>query len=244
MNRRLIGTSRGVCLTEVMIALAAGAVVLAATLQSLDHFQHRLSRQHAGAARTQDLRIGLRILDEEVRLAGTASAPSEAPVRAAGEQEISFTANLGGLVTTLAEPVSSLQQDLPVMDGADWAKGKRVLLCDRDRCAESQLARDGRAHTLSVTNPLGYDFAAGSEVRLVNQVRYYLKTDRRGTASVMREVDGGANTLIGEVTRFRLRYFDRDGAQTVDPGRVSLVQIEAAAGGGQAVVRNVWVRGQ
>jgi hypothetical protein len=243
MNR-LIGTSRGVCLAEVMIALAAGAVVLAATLQSLDHFQHRLSRQHAGAARTQDLRIGLRILDEEVRLAGTASSPSESPVVVAGEQEISFTANLGGLATTLAEPVSSLQQDLPVTDGTDWAKGKRVLVCDRDRCAESRLARDGRARTLSVTNPLGRDFAAGSEVRVANQVRYYLKTDRKGATSVMREVDGGASTLIGEVKQFRLRYLDRDGARTVDPSRVALVQIEAAAGNGHAVVRNIWVRGR
>ncbi|MGH7259982.1 MAG: PilW family protein [Nitrospiraceae bacterium] len=244
MNHLPIGTNRGVCLAEVMIALAAGAVVLTATLQSLDHFQHRLSRQHAAAAQTQDLRIGLRILDEEVRLAGTASPPSEAHLQIAGEQEIAFTANLGGLVTTLAEPVSSLQQDLPVVDGADWPKGKRVLVCDRDRCAESRLARDGRKRTLNVTSPLGHDFAAGSDVRVANQVRYYLKTDPKGTASVMREVDGSANTLIGEVGRFRLRYVDREGARTADPSRVVLVQIEAAAGGGHAVVRNVWLRGR
>lgn len=244
MNLRPIGNSRGVCLAEVMIALAAGTVVLAATLQSLDHFQHRLWRQHEAAAQTQDLRIGFRILDEEVRLAGTASPPAEAPVQMAGEQEIAFTANLGGLATTLAEPVSSLQQNLPVVDGTDWAKGKRVLVCDRNRCAESRLARDGRKRTLEVTDPLGHDFAAGSDVRVANQVRYYLKTDRKGTASVMREVDGGASTLIGEITGFRLRYLDRDGMRTADPSRVALVRIEAAAGGGHAVVRNVWVRGR
>ncbi len=244
MNRQLTGTSRGVCLAEVMIALAAGAVVLTATLQSLDHFQHRLSRQHAAAAQTQDLRVGLRILDEEVRLAGTASPPAEAPIQISGEQEIAFTANLGGLVTTLAEPVSSLQQDLPVVDGADWPKGKRVLVCDRDRCVESRLARDGRVRTLNVTSPLRYDFAAGSDVRIVNQVRYYLKTDRKGAASMMREVDGSASTLIGEVGRFRLRYLGRDGARTADPSRVALVQIEAAARDGHAVVRNVWLRGR
>ncbi len=244
MNRRSIGGSRGVCLAEVMIALAAGAVVLAATLQSLDHFQRRLSRQHETAAKIQDLRIGLRILDEEVRLAGTASPPSEAPIQISGEQEISFTANLGGLATTLAEPVSSLQQDLPVVDGTDWTKGKRVLVCDRDRCAESRLARDGRKRMLDVTSPLGRDFAAGSDVRVANQVRYYLKTDRKGTTSVMREVDGGATTLIGEITRFQLRYLDRDGAKTADPSRVAFVQIEAAAGNGHTVVRNIWVRGR
>ncbi len=244
MNRRLIGTSRGVCLAEVMIALAAGAVVLTATLQSLDHFQHRLSRQHRAAAQTQDLRIGLRILDEEVRLAGTASPLSEAPVQIAGEQEIVFTANLGGLVTALTEPVSSLQLDLPVEDGTDWPKGKRVLVCDRDRCAESRLLRDGRKRTLNVTSPLGRDFAAGSDVRIVNQVRYYLKTNPKGTASVMREVDGGASTLIGDVERVMFRYIDRNGARTADPSRVALVQIEAAAGGGHAVVRNVWLRGR
>lgn len=245
MNRRPIGNCRGVCLAEVMIALAAGAVVLAATLQSLDHFQHRLSKQHVAAAQAQDLRIGLKVLEDELCAIGTGSSALEPPLSVTGRQEIEFAANLGGLVTTLTNAVSSIQQDLPVMNGTDWPKGKRILVCDRERCAEGRLARDGRARTLNVAGPLGHDFAAGSEVRVANRVRYYVKADQDGIARVMREVDGGANPLIGEIARFQLGYFDRAGAPTTDPSRVARVRIEAAVGDGRnAVVRDVAWRGR
>ncbi|MSR25037.1 MAG: hypothetical protein EXR96_08110 [Nitrospiraceae bacterium] len=245
MNDRSIGNCRGVCLAEVMIALAAGAVVLAATLQSLDHFQHRLSKQHVTAAQAQDLRIGLKVLEDELRAIGTGSSPAEASLSITDRQEIEFAANLGGFVTTLTNAVSSLQQDLPVVNGTDWPKGKRILVCDRERCAEGRLARDGRARALSVAGPLGHEFAAGSEVRVANRVRYYVKTDQDGTARVMREVDGGANPLIGEIAKFQLCYFDRNGAATTDPFRVTRVRIEAVVGDARnQVIREIGFRGR
>lgn len=245
MNRRQTGNCRGICLVEVMIALAAAAVVLAATLQSLDHFERRLSKQHVAAARTQDLRIGLKVLEDELRMIGTGSALSGTPVQAVGQHEIEFAANLGGQVTALTDTVSSAQQELPVLNGTDWPKGKRVLVCDREHCAEGRLARDGRARALSLMGPLGSDFAPGSEVRVINNVRYYVKADRTGTPRLMREVDGGANPLIGEVARFQLSYFDRNGAQTVDPSRVARVRIEAAVKEERIpVIRDVGVRGR
>jgi hypothetical protein len=244
MNCRSIENCRGVCLAEVLIALTAGAVVLAATLQSLDHFQHRLSKQHVTAAQEQDLRIGLKVLEDELRVAGTGFSPSDAPVQVAGRQEIEFAANLGGLVTRLTEAVSSAQQELPVANGTDWSKGKRVMVCNGERCAEGRLAHDGRARMLSMMGPLGQDFEAGSEVRVVNRVHYYVKTDGNGTARVMREVDGGANPLIGEIARFQLGYFDRDGVPTTDPSRVTRVRIEATVGEGRnQVVRDIGFRG-
>jgi hypothetical protein len=228
-----------------MIALAAGAVVLAATLQSLDHFQHRLSKQHATASQEQDLRIGLKVLEDELLAAGTGVSPSGAPLSLTGRQDIEFAANLGGLVTRLTEAASSAQQELPVENGTGWSKGKLILVCDRERCAEGRLARDGRARTLSMMGPLGQDFEAGSEVRVVNRVRYYVKEDGNGAARVMREVDGGTNPLIGEVARFQLGYFNRDGVPTTDPSRVTRVRVEAAVGEGRTpVVRDIGFRGR
>lgn len=245
MNRLTIGNCRGVCLAEVMIALAAGAVVLAATLQSLDHFERRLSKQHVAAAWAQDLRIGLKVFEDDLRAIDAGASPSDTPLYVTGREDIEFTANLGGLVTTLTDTVSSTQQDLPVVNGTDWSKGKRIFVCDRERCTEGRLARDGRKTLLSVAAPLGRDFTAGSEVRVANRVRYYVKRDRNGIARVMRDVDGGANPLIGEIARFQLGYFDRAGAPTTDPSRVARVRIEAAVGGNRnAVVRDIGFRGQ
>jgi len=219
---------RGVCLAEALIALAAGAVVLAATLQSLEHFERRLSKQHGAAAQRQDLRVGLKVLEEDLRAAG-AAAPSGSPVSIAGPEQLEFSANLSGLVTTLTAGVSAAQQNLPVSNGAGWPKGKRILVCELERCVEGRLARDGGRTSLSLAAPLGRDVPAGSEVRLLNRVRYFVKRERNGSARVMREVDGGANPLIGEVERFQFRYLARDGAPTVDPSQVVCVRIEAAA---------------
>jgi len=245
MNHRPIRNCRGTCLAEVLIALAAGAVVLSATLQSLSHFEKQLSAQHRTVAQTQDVRIGLTIVADELRLAGTASPPTGAPVLAAGRQDIAFVANLGGLVTTLTESVPAGRQELPVVNGTDWPKGKRVIVCDREHCVESRLARDGRRRVLNLTEPLGRDATVGSDVRVVNQVRYYLGADRTGKTSVMRDVDGGANPLIGNVERFEFTYFDRDGRPTHDPLRVTRVRIEAAVGESRTTtVRDVGLRGR
>jgi hypothetical protein len=230
MNRLPPGSDAGVCLIEVMIALAAGAVVLAATLQSLGHFERRLSTQHVAAAQAQDLRIGLKVLEDDLRAIGTGPVSPDAPLSVAGRQEIEFAANLGGLVTTLTAPVSSIQQELSVADGAGWPKGKQVLVCDREHCAGGRLARDGQKARLSIMTPLGREFEAGSEVRVVNRVRYYVKMEPNGPARLMRDVDGGVNPLIGDIARFQFSYHNRDGARTTDPSRAVRVRVEAAVG--------------
>lgn len=245
MIRQPAPNSRGVCLVEVIIAMAVGLVVFMATLQSLDHFERRLSMQHVAVARAQDLRIGLRVLEDDVRTAGAASWPSEPPLTTAGPQEVEFDANLGGLVTTLTAPVSSGQQELPVTSGAGWPKGKRILVCDRQGCVEGRLARDGRQAQLNLAEPLGRDVAAGGEASVINHVRYYVKTERDGTRRLMRSVDGGANPLIGEITRFHLTYLDRDGVPTTDPSRVVSLRVEAAVGGEPVpVVQDIGLRGR
>lgn len=233
----------GICLAEFMIAMAAGAVVLSATILTLNHFQHRLLNQHDTMARHQDMRIGLRVMEAELRVAGSGAALSEQAVLKADPQEIKFLANLDGLITTLTEPVSASQQELKVGGGSDWPKGKRIVVCGADRCAESRLAHDGRRRALSLTSPLGQDFPTGSAVFVSNQVRYYVGRDRRGGTTVMRQVDGGANPLVGDVARFRLRYLDRDGKPTQDAGRVSRVRMEIAVGDGrQVLTREVGLR--
>lgn len=238
---------RGLCLLETMVALAAGAMVLSATIQALSHFERRLWGQLDTMARHQDLRIGMRIMEEELRLAGTSTALPEAgpstAVLNAGSQEIVFAANLDGLTATVTQPAVPGQQGLTVNDGSAWPKGKQIVVCGGEHCAESRLARDGRSTSLSLTGPLGHAFPVGSTVAVSNQVRYYLKQDGRGRATLMRQVDGGANTLVGDVASFRLRYVDREGMPTQEPARVARVRMELAVGdGGRVFVSEVGFR--
>jgi len=226
----------GICLAEAMIAMAAGVVVLSATIQTLNHFQQKLWAQHDAIAHHQDLRVGMGVMEAELRVAGAAAPAIGTGLLRAEPQEVEFLANLAGLVTTLSSPVSSSQDELPVGDGSDWPTGKQLLVCTEDRCAEGRLARDGRPHRLSLTEPLGQAFPAGSSVAVSNLVRFYVRKDQNGTTSLMRQVDGGASTLIGDVTWFRLVYLDPEGKRTQDPTRVARVRVEVSGGGDRRVL--------
>ena len=222
--------SRGVCLLEILIAIAAGFVVVSATLQTLDQFGGRFVDQLETMARHQDQRLGVRVLQEELRLAGTGAFEGQPPLLTAGSQDIAFLANLDGRRTILTGAVSAMEQTLPVLDGSDWRKGKHAVVCADDRCARAELAHDGQRNALTLVAGLGQAFPAGSEVFMSNHVRYYVATGVQGKATLMREVDGGANSMVGEVSAFTLSYVDQRGRPTVIPADVGRVRMEMVVG--------------
>ena len=235
----------GICLAEVMVAMAAGAVILSTTFHALTLFESKLTTQQDAMSRHQDQRLGLHVLEEELRLAGTGMPTDSPAISSLGIQEIEFTANLDSLTTVLTEPASALQQDLLVLNGSNWNQGKHVVICSADHCAEGLLMRDGRRTSLSLAAPLGVAFPAGSEVSVSNRLHYYVGAASGGKKNLMRQVDGGANTIIGDVTKFQLSYFNRQGQLTSDAASVSRVRIDLAVGHDrQGVVSEVGVRGR
>lgn len=241
MAHRLLGDNRGVCLAELMIALTAGAVVLAAAVQSLTHFERRLSAQQVAMGRHQDLRVGLSVIEDELRLADAGSSGTF--LLTANRQEVAFLANLEGGTAILTEAAHPGQQELRVDGAADWTKGKRIVVCAEDDCAEAKLARDGQRKILSVSQPLDRAFPAGSKVWQASYLRYYLGKDGRGRPALMRQVDGGANPLIGETSSVQFRYLDREGKPTGEPGLVARVRLELGVGGEQRlIVKEVGLR--
>jgi hypothetical protein len=226
-----------------MVSLVAALAIMGAAFQGLAHFQQRLSTQHRVMASTQDLRLGVQVMETEIRQAGTGN-PAIPPVQKAEAQELEFQANVFNLTAMLTTSASVGQVDLTVDNGSGWSKGKRIVICSIGQCAEYRLARDGRNHGLSLTTSLNESFPAGSVVMILNQIRYYLRNDGQGRWSVMRMVDGGANALMGDVGRFALTYFDKHGSPVRDPAQVVRVRIEIDAAERQwQIVREVGLRG-
>ncbi|MGH7231826.1 MAG: PilW family protein [Nitrospiraceae bacterium] len=230
MTTRLIKNDFGMCLTELMIAMATGMIVLSASIQMLDHFQQRLWAQHRTIGLHQDQRIGMRIFEEELRMAGSYSTEPHASFRRVGRQEIEFDANIGGSITALTQAVLPGGTELSVADGSAWPKGKRILIRSGDHCAEGHLAQDGQRTLLKVVNPISEVFPPGSEITITNRVRYYLSKARSGKMSLMRQVDGGSNSIVSDVTLFELNYVDKTGKPTVDPAAVVRVRVQLAVG--------------
>lgn len=53
----------GICLTEVLVAMAAGTVILSTTLQALTLFESKFSAQQETINRHQDQRLGLHVIE-------------------------------------------------------------------------------------------------------------------------------------------------------------------------------------
>ena len=205
---RRLRSSSGLCLAELLMVLATGAIVLAATLNSLDYFQRRFISQHVRIADHQDQRLALRVLLDELRIAGTGQPPERPALVRGNSQVVEFFANLNHLSTRLRSPATAGEQELQVEDGREWSARKLVWLCKREQCFQSCLAQDGRASLLVLTAPIPDSFPAGTALTMTNRVRYYTVRDARGRLVLMRQVDGGTNPILRNLAWLQFDYFD------------------------------------
>jgi hypothetical protein len=207
-------------LTELMLAMAAGLVVLGATLQALSYFQQQFMRQQHQIAQQQDLRLGLEVLEQELRLAGSESLTIVA------QDTLEFSTNLQGLSTTVTTGASLGQTALSVEDGRGWDDRKIIMACWAERCETLTLARDGQRYLLTVAQPLTRAIPTGAFVFLLNRVRYYSRRDDQGILRLLRQVDGGASVLVRDVREARFSYWDENGQAVTQSALVRLVVVE------------------
>jgi len=219
MHRR-IRTEAGTSLIELMFAMAAGLVVLGATLQALSYFQQQFMRQQREVAQQQDLRLGLEVLEQELRLAGSGSLTTVAL------DSVGFSANLHGLSTTVTAAATIGQTALSVEDGRGWEDRKTIVACWAERCETLALARDGQRHLLTMTQPLTRAIPSGAAVSILNHVRYYSRRDDQGVLRLLRQVDGGASVLVRDIREARFSYWDEMGQAVTQPAFVKRVVVE------------------
>jgi len=215
-----IRTETGTSLTELMLAMVAGLVVLGATLQALSYFQQQFMRQQREVAQQQDLRLGLEVLEQELRLAGSGSLTT------AASDSVEFSANLQGLSTMVTAAAAIGQTALSVEDGQGWDDRKTIVACWAERCETLALARDGQRSLLTVTQPLTGAIPSGASVSLMNRVRYYSRRDDQGVLRLLRQVDGGASVLVRDIREVRFSYWDENGQAVTQPALVKLVVVE------------------
>ena len=215
-----IVTEAGTSLIELMFAMAAGLVILGTTLQALSYFQQLFMRQQREVAQQQDLRLGLEVLEQELRLAGSGSLTT------AATDSVAFSANLQGLSTTVTAAVAIGQTALSVEDGRGWEDRKTIVVCWAERCETLALVRDGQRRLLTVTQPLTVAIPSGASVSLLNHVRYYSRRDDQDVLRLLRQVDGGASVLVGNIREARLSYWDENGQAVTYPAFVKRVVVE------------------
>ena len=222
--------ARGVSLIELLIALAISSVAISAAIQAFAAYGVRLSSQHASMTANQELRLGLDVLCSELRLAGGGLLVGDAVFVKMEADEVEFFANLNGSSTILTQIAEAGRQDLPVEDGADWPKGKQVLLCTAAHCVWNRLAADGRKQTLMLLSPTLEQYQPKTAVLLLNRVRYYVKRSDEGTQRLMREVDGVASAVLNDVSDVQVQYYNQSGGMANDARDVVRVRVTIQAG--------------
>ena len=236
-NTFLFSNVRGVCLTELMVSLATGAIVMAAALDTFNIVQKHAAKQHRVLAHQQDLRLGLEVFEQEVRLAVADSIVTAAP------QEFVFFTNVSAQRTVTTGTVVPGQAVLPVQDGSGWGEGKTVFICGQQACEAHRLSRAGQRSQLMLVEPVGLTLPVGASVEVRNRVAYYTKRDEQGALRLMRMVDGGASTLIGELEDVHFSYRDERGRLTQLPSQVRRVVVEIESNRfARKVVREVSLR--
>lgn len=217
--RNLRGNQCGLCLPELLIATAVGTVVLAGSLEALNLVHARATEQQRAMAGQQDLRLGLEVWEQEVRMA------SAAAITTAVADRLEFSANIHALETTMTATVAAGQTVVPVQDGGGWGQGKTVRICSAGGCESHRLARTGLRQQLELTEPLSSLFPAGSSVEVMNRVAYYTRADTAGRLQLMRMIDGGAGTLIGNLQAVQWTYWDDRGRVAVETSGVTRVVV-------------------
>lgn len=194
--------------------------MLAAALDTFNVVQSRAAQQHRVMAHQQDLRLGLEVFEQEVRLAAADS------IVTATSDEFLFLANVNAQRTTTTSVVVPGQSVLAVQDGSGWGEGKTVTVCGQRACEMHRLSRAGQRYQLTLAEPVGFALSAGASVEVKNRVIYYTKRDEQGALRLMRMVDGGANVLIGELEDAHFSYRDERGHATYLPSQVKRVVVE------------------
>lgn len=221
----------GASLPEVLVALVIGMVVLAGSLEAMNVVHAHAVRQHRAVASQQDVRLGLEVFAQEVKLATSAGMTAAADY-------LQFSANLHGLRTVTTASVLAGQTAIPVQDGSDWGVGKTVELCGANGCESHQLARQGQRGQLVFTEPVRNLYPSGASVEVRNRVAYYSRPDDQGQMQLMRRVDGVSGVLVGSIQTLRLSYWDMHGQ--VAGGRTAIARIVIAIVTGDVNGETVW----
>lgn len=225
MNTFRLRTSFGFTFVEVMTAMAAGLIVLSAALQSVVFFQRQFLLRHERIIQTQDVRLGLELFQQELRLAVSESLSVVQP------DSIEFQANVSGLMTNVTAPVAPGQTAFTVEDGRGWPEGKLVRMCWNDQCEQATLARAGQRNVLTIVEPASRPIPSGASTTVMNHVRYYVRPDEGGRLRWLRQIDGGASVIAADIVSFSLRYRDAGGRPVVAPELVRRIVVEIALPG-------------
>jgi Tfp pilus assembly protein PilW len=198
---RIWRSTRGTSMIDLMVATVLLSLIMAAGYSSLAVQLRTQATQALTAATMNDLRTGLRVMKEQVAMAGfgvpTATTPSAAPkLITADPAQFSFWTKVNATHTYLTAAAATNATSLTVLSAAGLEAGTSIYVTDNTDWY-SGTVQSVAGTTVAISPPLTYDFAAASQVTPVESVTFQLV----GSA-----LQRNGKDFIGNVTDLKFTY--------------------------------------
>ena len=225
---------RGFSLVELMVSVTIFSFILAYGMQFFILQRRSFAYQENIVETQQQIRAALDLMGREIMSMGSGIRGEEEKLLKVGPQEIEFLTNLHGAIARLNHEAATGQNSLDVEylnNSGKFVKGKTILICWLEDCEWQSLAKDGRSTRLDLSSGLGRHFPKGSEVQLINWVRYDLTPmDSGDFFKLIRNVDGGASTVSEGIDTIHLEYLDPSGLAVTSVKEIRRIRIKISGG--------------
>ena len=224
----------GFSLVELMVSMTIFSFILAYGMQFFILQRRSFTYQENMVETQQQIRAALDLMGREIMSIGSGIRGEEEKLLKAGPQEIEFLTNLHGAIARLNDEAATGQNSLNVKylnSSGKFVKGKTILICWLEGCEWQSLAKDGSSARLDLSAELGRPFPKGSEVQLINWLRYDLTPmDSGNLFKLIRNVDGGASTVSEGIDTIHLEYLDPSGLAVTSVDEIRRIRIKISGG--------------
>jgi len=206
MTRGRVGPVRlraraGLSMVELLVATALLGLVMAAAYSNLISQIRTHATQRLVTESMTDVRTAMRIMSEQIEMAGfgvpLATTPSSAArLVTATPTKLTFWTKVTATHTYLSAAAAAGTSTITVASATDFKAGMSIYVCDSTRWYFGSI-RTVTGNSLLLSSTLTYAFAAGSPVTPVEQVTF----ERVGT-----DLKRNGKRFIGNVTALSFTY--------------------------------------
>ncbi len=231
---------RGLTLMELLVALAMSSILIAALYRTFVGQQKTYTVQEEVVDMQQNVRVAVREMVKEIRMAGFGNVDMVLPVTfgavtfnnilnpdTPGANSITIVSALENSATVTAVPAKN-QIIVSSVAGFDTGDKRYISIGGLESHIITNV--DSTSGTLTLSENLIYNPPVNTPVFGIRAITYQVVTPAGGTPTLMRNDNmGGSNALADNIGNLQFQYFDGNGVATALPAAIRMVQVTATA---------------
>lgn len=227
-DSKKLRNSRGITLTEILVGVVIGTILLAAGYKTFIAQQEAFEGSGEEALIRSKGRLAVKLLAQELRRVGFGIPPDAQIISIAGDS-ITYRAALNDLQTTIPpgsagdSAASSGDTSLNVVSADGFSDLDNILIYDpatgdyEFNSIDGDPVTSGAPHTIPLSDPLEKDFTFGVNAQFFRVNQYNSVTIALSGTNIEKTTDGSTQVFVDNVASsngLELEYFDVSGNTT------------------------------